>query len=65
MSEKSVGQSVGSAIVNEMNALSFGESVTINLSDLIRKHLAQVDWDKEMEKMQSKDEYSPFNTVNS
>ena len=63
-----------SSLSESINSLKFGESLTINLSDLIRKTLKDMKSEREgfnettdSTKPKSNDsgEFSPFNTVNS
>jgi hypothetical protein len=55
-------KSIGETLVEQINALNAGETVTINFSELIRQHVDQYLVEAEEK---ASDEYSPYNTVNS
>jgi S1-C subfamily serine protease len=58
---KKLPTTVGEIIAEEMNRLKFEETVTFNLSSLLRRHVTEQTAQPE----KHKDEFSPFNTVNS
>lgn len=58
---KKLPTTVGDIIAEELNRLNFEESVTLNLSSLMRQHATE----KTAQLEKTKDEFSPFNTVNS
>ena len=53
-------KSIGETLVEQINALNAGETMTINFSELIRQHV-----DQYLVEAEASDEYSPYNTVNS
>ena len=58
---KKLPTTVEDIIAEELNKLNFEESVTLNLSALMRQHMTTQTAQHE----KPKDEFSPFNTVNS
>lgn len=58
---KKLPTTVGEIITEELNRLNFEETVTLNLSSLMRRYATE----QTVQHEKSKDEFSPFNTVNS